>query len=113
MVEGRYVPEKGDLVWLEFDPQAGHEQKGRRPAICVSEKLYNQKTNLALFCPVTSQIKGYPFEVVLKDHTVSGCILSDQIKNLDFVQRNCSFIEKSTSSELLKVVKNISLLMGI
>ena len=84
MVMSGFIPEKGDLVWLEFNPQAGHEQQGHRSAICVSQKLYNQKTGLALFCPITSHVKGYPFEIILKAHSIKGCILSDQIKNLDY-----------------------------
>ena len=111
MVEGEFIPEKGDLVWLEFNPQTGHEQQGHRPAICISQKLYNQKTGLALFCPITSQIKGYPFEIVLKNHSITGCILSDQVKNLDYVQRKCAFIEKASSDEIYSVVENIKLMI--
>ncbi|WP_147634259.1 endoribonuclease MazF [Treponema pectinovorum] len=111
MVENSFVPEKGDLVWLEFNPQAEHEQQGHRPAICISQKLYNQKTGLALFCPITSHIKGYPFEVVLKGHSINGCILSDQVKNLDYVQRKCIFIEKSTPQEIDSVIENIKLMI--
>lgn len=67
MVKNRnYTPEKGDIVWLNFTPQAGHEQKGRRPALVLSPKEYNSKTGLAIFCPITSKIKGYPFEVLIK-----------------------------------------------
>ena len=106
-----YVPEKGDLVWLNFDPQIGHEQKGCRPAICVSHKIYKQKIGLALFCPITSHIKGYPFEIVLNNHSINGCILSDQIKNLDWRQRNCRFIEKATTEEIDSVVDNIRLMI--
>jgi mRNA interferase MazF len=79
-----YVPDRGDLVWLEFTPQAGSEQRGRRPALVLSPKTYNGKVGLALFCPVTSKIKGYPFEVKLPDGSeVSGVVLSDQLKSLD------------------------------
>lgn len=81
----RYVPERGDIVWLQFNPQAGHEQAGRRPALVISPKIYNRKVGLALFCPITSQVKGYPFEVVLPlGLPVSGSVLSDQIKSLDW-----------------------------
>ena len=111
MVISGFIPEKGDLVWLEFNPQAGHEQQGHRPAVCVSQKLYNQKTGLALFCPITSHIRGYPFEVVLNSHSIKGCILSDQIKNLDYVQRKCSFIEKASEDEINSVVDNITLML--
>lgn len=111
MVNSKYIPERGDLVWLDFDPQIGHEQKGRRPAICISHKIYNQKIGLALFCPVTSHIKGYPFEIVLNGYSINGCILTDQIKNLDWKQRNCTFIERITTEELDSIVNNIKLLI--
>jgi mRNA interferase MazF len=79
-----YVPDRGDLVWLEFTPQAGSEQAGKRPALIMSPKTYNKKVGLALVCPVTSRIKGYPFEVRLPDGLeVVGVVLSDQLKSLD------------------------------
>jgi mRNA interferase MazF len=84
----RYVPDRGDVVWLEFDPQAGHEQAGHRPAVVLSPRVYNLKSGLALFCPITSRIKNYPFEVVLpKDLTVQGAVLCDQVKSLDWNAR--------------------------
>ena len=94
MVERQsYCPRRGDVVWLSFNPRAGHEQAGRRPALVVSPTSYNQKVGLALFCPVTSQIKGYPFEVEIppNDH-VAGVVLSDQIKSLDWRARNATFL---------------------
>jgi mRNA interferase MazF len=87
-VPGQYVPERGDVVWLHFTPQAGHEQAGRRPALVISPRAYNRRVGLALFCPVTSQVKGYPFEVELPQGLeVSGAILSDQVKSLDWRAR--------------------------
>jgi mRNA interferase MazF len=84
-VAAQYVPERGEIVWLEFNPQLGHEQAGRRPALVVSPGSYNRKVGLALFCPVTSQVKGYPFEVVLPPGLeVQGAILSDQVKSFDW-----------------------------
>ena len=81
----RYVPERGDIVWLRFDTRTGHEQAGRRPALVLSPRAYNRKVGLALFCPVTSAVKGYPFEVVLPaDLEAKGAILSDQVKSLDW-----------------------------
>lgn len=86
----RSVPDRGDVVWLEFDPQAGHEQAELRPAVVLSPLAYNQKSGLALFCPITSRIKGYPFEVVLPpDLPVQGAVLCDQVKSLDWSAR-CS-----------------------
>ena len=110
-MDRRYVPERGDMVWLEFNPQAGHEQAGHRPALVVSPKAYNQKVGLALFCPVTSHVKGYPFEVVLPEkHKVSGAILSDQIKSLDWQVRNAKKITvapKNVVAEVLAKIRTI------
>jgi mRNA interferase MazF len=78
MVSKKYIPERGDIVWLNFNPQTGHEQKGKRPAIVVSPKEYNEKVHLGLFCPVTSKEKDYPFEVKIKDGKIDGVVLSDQ-----------------------------------
>jgi mRNA interferase MazF len=84
-VPRQYVPERGDIVWLRFTPQAGHEQAGHRPALVISPRSYNRRVGLALFCPVTSQVKGYPFEVVLPPGLkAKGAILSDQVKSLDW-----------------------------
>jgi len=88
-----YVPERGDVVWLNFYPQAGHEQAGKRPAFVLSPATYNSKVGLALLCPVTNKIKGYPFEVdVPEGLKITGTILSDQIKSLDWKARNAAFI---------------------
>jgi mRNA interferase MazF len=84
-VRRQRAPERGDVVWLEFDPQAGSEQAGHRPALVISPKLYNQKVGLALFCPITSRVKGYPFEVLLPPGLkAQGAILCDQLKSLDW-----------------------------
>ena len=84
-MSGSYVPERGDVVWLSFNPQVGHEQSGHRPAVVISPRAYNRRVGLALFCPITSQVKGYPFEVVLPAGLgVEGAVLSDQIKSLDW-----------------------------
>ncbi len=88
-----YVPERGDVVWLTFNPQAGHEQAGRRPAVVISPAAYNGKVGLAILCPITSQIKGYPFEVNLPEGLpVSGVILADQVKSLDWQVRQAEKI---------------------
>ena len=83
----RYVPESGDIVRLEFNPQAGHEQAGHRPALVMSPASYNGKTGLIVCCPMTTQIKGYPFEVVTRSGGKDAAILSDQVKSLDWRAR--------------------------
>ncbi len=88
-----YVPKRGDAVWLTFDPQAGHEQAGRRPAVVLSPEAYNRKAGLAVFCPITTQKKGYPFEVDLPAGLrVSGVVLADQVKSLDWRAREATLI---------------------
>ena len=104
----RYVPEEGDIVWLEFDPQAGHEQAGHRPAVVLSRKAYNRKTGLAIFCPITTRIKGYPFEVNVNGKKVKGAILSDQVKSLDWKARRAKPIEKLDDEALAEVVAKLS-----
>jgi len=92
MVSKAFIPKRGDIVWIDFDPQSGHEQKGRRPALVISPSAYNDKIGLALLCPITSQVKGYPFEVAIpKGLSVSGVILADQIKSLDWRSREAEF----------------------
>ena len=108
-----YVPRRGDVVWLNFDPQAGHEQAGRRPAFVLSPESYNRKTGLFLACPVTSRIKGYPFEVPLPaDLAVSGVILVDQIKSLDWTVRKAEFASKTTAAVLEDVLALVLPLIG-
>ena len=103
-----YDPRRGDIVWLSFDPQAGHEQAGRRPAFVVSPEAYNRKTGLFLACPITSKIKGYPFEVALpEDLEVGGLILADQIKSLDWKARRAKFAAKTDD----RVIDEVSALV--
>lgn len=106
-----YIPDRGDIIWLEFDPQKGHEQKGRRPGIVLSKKEYNQKSNLAIICPITSKIKGYPFEVRINS-IIQGVILSDQIRSIDWKSRNAAFIEKISEEILNEILENINLLLN-
>jgi mRNA interferase MazF len=83
-----YIPERGDVVWLQFAPQADREQRSHRPAVVLSPRVYNQKAGLALFCPITSRIKGYPFEVLLPGELpVGGAVLCDQLRSLDWIAR--------------------------
>jgi len=108
-----YVPERGDVIWLVFDPQAGHEQAGRRPALVISPMSYNAVTNLALFCPVTSRIKGYPFEVLLPEAgKVNGAILCDQIKSLDWKARKAKLITRTAPEVIAEVLGKIGTLIS-
>lgn len=107
-----YVPDRGDVVWLDFDPQTGHEQAGRRPALVISPRTYNERVGLALFCPVTNQVKGYPFEVLIpKGLKIKGVILADQIKSFDWRARNAKRIIKLPDSTLEEVLRKLSTLM--
>lgn len=107
-----YVPERGDLIWLNFNPQSGHEQAGKRPAVVLSPRSYNEKVGLAICCPITSKVKGYPFEVLLPSGKVSGAILADQIRSLDWRSRNAAFIEVASSSVMRLVQAKIGLLLN-
>ena len=114
MVSSRtYVPKCGDVVWITLNPQAGHEQAGRRPAVVLSPRDYNGKTGLAILCPITNQVKGYPFEVLLPEGLpVAGAILSDQVKTLDWRVRNaeliCNLPAEIISEALEKLVALLS-----
>ena len=91
-----YAPDRGDIVWLQFDPQAGHEQAGHRPALVISPRAYNRKVGLALCCPITNQVKGYPFEVVLPAASkANGAVLADQVKSLDWRIRKAKRFAKA------------------
>jgi len=88
-----YIPDRGDIVWTTLNPQAGHEQSGRRPALVLSPKAYNAKVGLAILCPITSQVKGYPFEALIPDGMpIAGVVLSDQVKSLDWRAREAEWI---------------------
>ncbi len=87
----KYFPEKGDVVLLDFDPQKGKEIKKRRPALTISPLIYNSKSGLALFFPITSQIKGYPFELIVKEEEINGAILCDQMRSFDWKERRAQF----------------------
>jgi mRNA interferase MazF len=111
MVMNHYVPERGDIVWLNFSPQTGHEQQGKRPAVVLSPQSYNKKARLALFCPITTKQKGYPFEAILKAGKINGVVLSDQVKSLDLQQRDVEFIERATEEEMNEIIKKLNVLI--
>ena len=114
MVTRTYVPDAGDLVWLTFDPQAGHEQRGRRPALILSPSAYNSKARLAIACPITSQVKGYPFEVSLPaGGKVAGVVLADHVKNLDWQARRVVFEAKAPPDVVTDVRERLRVLLGL
>ncbi len=107
-----YIPVRGDAIWLNFNPQSGHEQSGRRPAFVISAAAYNNKVGLALVCPITNQRKGYPFEVEIPTGlSVSGSVLSDQIKSLDWRSRQAAFICKMPDHVTKEVIGKIDVLI--
>ena len=114
MVSSRtYVPECGDAVWITLNPQAGHEEAGRRPAVVLSPKNYNGKVGLAILCPVTSQVKGYPFEVLLPAGLpVTGAVLSDQVKSLDWRARNAELICVLPAGTISEVMQKLVTLLA-
>jgi mRNA interferase MazF len=112
-VSAAYVPDTGDLVWLTFDPQAGREQAGRRPALVLSPRFYNARSSLALVCPVTSQVKGYPFEVTVPPgHDIDGVILADHVKSVDWKARHAAKIGRCASAVVDEVRARLSPLLG-
>jgi mRNA interferase MazF len=113
MVKKKYSPERGDIVWLNFNPQSGLEQKGKRPAVVISPKEYNEKVGLGLFCPITSKSKNYPFEVKITNVKIDGVVLSDQIKSLDWKTRDIEFITKITSEEVNEIINKTGVLFSL
>lgn len=108
----RWIPDRGDAVWIDMDPQAGHERRGRRPAVVLSPADYNGKVGLVLVCPITSQIKEYPFEVVLPAGSkISGAILSDQLKSLDWRARKARMICSLSGGVMDEVLSKLSTLL--
>ena len=106
------TPRRGDLIWLSFTPQTGREQAGRRPALVLSPEAYNRKTGLALICPVTSKVKGYPFEVPVSTTAgVQGVILADQLRNLDWRARRAEWIEQAQPKVVETVLKLLDTLL--
>ncbi len=109
-----WIPERGDFIWLRFSPQAGREQAGRRPALVLSPGLYNKKVGSAIVCPITSHIKGNPFEVPLPPGLpLEGCVLSDHLKNVDWKERKAKFIGRAQPELLAAVLNRIAALLGL
>ena len=111
MVRQEYTPERGDIVWLNFNPGSGHEQQGKRPAVVISPRAYNEKVGLGLFCPITSKAKDYPFEVKAGSERIKGVVLADQIKSLDWRTREIEFITKETPEKVNEIIDKLSTLI--
>ena len=107
----KYIPQRGDIVWLDFDPQKGKEIQKTRPALVISPYEYNLKTGLALFMPITSKVKGYPFEVIITSKKIEGAILSDQIRSLDWQARNATLICKISEAIMTDILAKFSTLL--
>ena len=100
----KYIPEQGDIVALNFDPQSGHEQKGRRPAIIISNKIFNQHLGLAFACPITNTKRDFPFHIEVKSENITGFIMGEQMKSIDYNSRNIKFIEKANQKTINKIL---------
>ncbi len=112
MVDEPRTPERGDLVWISLNPQAGHEQAGRRPALVVSPGPYNDRVGLLLCCPVTSRVKGYPFEVALPPQSpITGVVLSDQVKSLDWRARRAEVAATAPTAVVREVLAKLGTLL--
>ena len=106
------MPDRGDVVWLDFTPQTGHEQAGRRPAVVLSPAAYNQKVGLALVCPITTQTKDYPFEVTIAgEHAVTGVILADQVKSIDWRARRAKVVDRLGPDVVAKTLSLLRVLL--
>ena len=110
-MQSRYVPDVGEIVWIDFTPQAGHEQAGHRPAVVLSPAAYNRKTSLMICCPLTTQIKNYPFEVLVGG-TPPNAILADQVKSLDWRAQNAKARGRVSAAQLAEVRAKITALIG-
>lgn len=111
-MSGRYTPDRGDVVWLDLTPHAGHEQAGHRLALTISPRAYNRKVGLALFCPITTRVKGYPFEVAFPpDGKAEGVVLADQIKSLDFRARRARRFDRTSPEVVAEVLAKLATLV--
>ncbi|MFL5385459.1 MAG: endoribonuclease MazF [Longimicrobiaceae bacterium] len=112
MTASRYVPSRGDVVWMDLSRRAGHEQSGHRPALIVSPESYNRRVELALICPITSRVKGFPFEVHIPDgRDVSGVVLADQITSVDWRARGITLMDRLPTEFVETVARKFSKLL--
>ncbi len=113
MVNKNYIPDRGDIVWLDFSPTRGHEQSNVRPALVLSNHKYNHKTGLMIVCAVTSQNKGYPYEVHMQGKKMGGVVLSDQIRSVAWKEREASFVQKVQQSVIDEVEEKLATLLFV
>lgn len=106
-----YVPDKNDIVWINLNPTKGHEQANVRPVIVLTPRIYNQKLGLLVGCPITSQVKEYPFEVIVEEKKVNGVVLTDQIRSMDWKSRKLKFIQKASQNLSEEVERKIKMLL--
>ena len=112
MVDPDYLPARGDIVWLSFSPQVGHEQAGHRPALVLSPKIYNERSSVALLCPITSRVRQYPFQVPLPaDGPVTGMVLADQLRSVDWRARGARFASRAPRQVVGEVLAKIRILL--
>jgi mRNA interferase MazF len=111
-VTQNYTPRRGDIIWMNFNPTRGHEQKGKRPALVLSSEPYNTKSGMMVTCPITSQDKKSPFGVFFENRTVSGFVITNQVTSVDWVERKVRFIDTASPSIVQEVVGKIELLIG-
>jgi mRNA interferase MazF len=107
-----YIPDRGDFVWVILDPRVGHEQSGRRPAIVLSKHLFSERTGLAVICPISSKVKGLPFEIKVKTKHIDGAILPIHLRSVDIIARKTQFIEKASATALRRTLEAIELFIN-
>jgi mRNA interferase MazF len=112
MSKESYIPNQGDFIWIILDPRVGHEQSGRRPAIVLSKRLFTERTGLAVICPITSKVKGIPFEIRVKSEGIDGAVLPIHLRTVDVIARRSQFIGKASESVLRRVTEAVSLLIS-
>ena len=111
MSDASYIPQRGDFVWVVLDPRVGHEQSGKRPAIVLSRRVFSERTGLAVICPITSKVKGLPFEIIVKTQSINGAVLPIHLRSIDINARKVQFIEKATEEVLRKTNRAVELII--
>jgi mRNA interferase MazF len=112
MSNPNYIPEQGDIIWLNLNPRVGHEQSGRRPAIVLSSRKFSERTKLAIICPITTKVKGLPFEIPIKDGALDGAILPIHVRSVDLAARGAVFFQTVPSLVLKKTLQYVGVIMG-